>query len=145
MDQKSITNSAPVSLMVSVCDMSADKHTGKLIEQLKLLQPDLHVWGLGSSNMRSAGVEILFDCQEFSDIGIVNVLKHIPFFAQVRKTLFAEMEKRKPKAVLLVDCGGFNLLLAQAMRARFKTLPIYYFISFKPALVNNSVIPAGCG
>ena len=66
--------------MVSVGDVSADKHTAKLLEQLKLLQPDLHIWGLGSSAMLSAGAEILFDCQEFSSIGIIGLLKHIPFF-----------------------------------------------------------------
>ena len=41
----------------------------------------------------------------------------------------SEIEKRCPRAVLLVDFGGFNLALAQAIRARFKALPIYYFIS----------------
>ena len=65
----------PLSLMVSVGELSADKHTGKLIEQLKIMQPNLHVWGLGSSNMRANGAEILFDCQDFSSIGILGVLK----------------------------------------------------------------------
>ncbi len=40
-----------------------------------------------------------------------------------------EIEKRKPKAVLLIDYGGFNLVLAQTIRTRYKNLPIYYFIS----------------
>ncbi len=115
--------------MVSVGDISADKHAGKLIEQLKLLCPNLQVWGSGGCSMRSQGAEILFDCQEFSSIGIINVLKHIPFLAKVRKILLSEIEKRKPSAILLIDYGGFNLVLAQAIRARFATLPIYYFIS----------------
>jgi lipid-A-disaccharide synthase len=118
-----------VSLMVSVGDISADKHTARLMEQLKLVRPELHIWGLGSINMRASGAEILFDCQEFSSIGIISVLKYIPFLARVRQTLLAEIEKRRPAGVLLVDFGGFNLVLAQAIRARFKTLPIYYFIS----------------
>jgi len=122
-------NGKVISLMVSVGDISADKHAGKLIEQLKILRPDLQVWGSGGSNMRSQGAELLFDCEEFSSIGIINVLKHIPFLAKVRKILLSEIEKRRPSAVLLVDYGGFNLVLAQAIRTRFPTLPIYYFIS----------------
>lgn len=119
----------PVSLMVSVGDLSADKHAGKLLEKLKLLYPGLKVWGLGSSAMQQAGAEILYDCQEFSSIGIIGVIKHVPFLAKVRRNLLEQMEKRKPEAVLLIDYGGFNLILAQAIRARFKNIPIYYFIS----------------
>jgi len=125
-----LTHGLPsASLMVSVGDLSADKHTSKLINKLKSLQPNLHIWGLGSSAMREAGAEILYDCQEFSSIGIVGVLKIIPFLAQVRQTLMKEIEKRQPKAVLLVDYGGFNLILARTIRSRYKNLPIYYFIS----------------
>jgi lipid-A-disaccharide synthase len=121
--------SNPVSLMVSVGDLSADKHASKLISKLKICQPNLHIWGLGSSAMRAAGVEILYDCQEFSSIGIAGVLKLFPFLAKVRNELLAEIAKRKPKAVLLIDYGGFNLVLAQTIRTRYKDLPIYYFIS----------------
>ena len=115
--------------MVSVGDLSADKHTGKLIAELKSSHPGLQIWGLGSSAMRASGAEILFDCQEFSSIGIIGVIKLIPFLAGLRKALLEEMEKRRPTAVLLVDYGGFNLVLAEAIRSRFKALPIYYFIS----------------
>ncbi len=119
----------PVSLMVSVGDLSADKHTSKLIGELKALQPNLHVWGLGGNAMRAAETEILFDCQEISSVGIVGLIKHIPFLSRARKALLNEIEKRRPTAILLVDFGGFNLALAQAIRTRFNNLPIYYFIS----------------
>ncbi len=115
--------------MVSVGDLSADKHASKLLTKLKSQVPDLTIWGLGSNAMREVGAEILYDCQEFSSIGIIGVIKLIPFLSKVRSTLLAEIEKRKPKAVLLIDYGGFNLVLAQTIRSRYKNLPIYYFIS----------------
>jgi len=122
-------NNLPESLMVVVGDLSADHHTSKLISKLKAAKPNLNIWGLGSSQMRESGVEILFDCKDFSSIGILGVVKVIPFLARVRHTLLSEMEKRQPKAVLLVDYGGFNLVLAKAIRKKYKKLPIYYFIS----------------
>ncbi len=73
---------APVSLMVSVGDLSADKHASKLISKLKSLHANVHIWGLGSSAMREAGAEILYDCQEFSSIGPVAVIKLIPFLPE---------------------------------------------------------------
>jgi lipid-A-disaccharide synthase len=127
------TNLEPVnespSLLVSVGDLSADKHTAKLLTKLKELKPGLKIWGLGSAAMRESGVEILFDAKDFSSIGIISIFRLFPFFIKARRTLFAEIKARRPKAVLLVDFGGFNLGFATELKKRFKDLPIYYFIS----------------
>jgi len=128
-ESRASDETVPVSLLVSVGDLSADKHASKLISKLKSLHSNIHVWGLGSSAMRKAGAEILYDCQEFSSIGPMEVVKLFPFLAKVRSTLLKEIENRRPKAVLLIDYGGFNLVLAQTIRSRYKNLPIYYFIS----------------
>lgn len=115
--------------MVSVGDLSADKHTAKLLARLKEMAPELKVWGLGSSAMREQGSEILYDCKEFSSIGIFSIAKLLPMFAKIEQTLLREIAERQPKAVLLVDFGGFNLRLAKAIKNRFKQLDIFYFIS----------------
>ncbi len=117
------------SLLVIVGDLSADRHVGKVLAKLKESAPDLKVWGIGSENMRREGAELLLDCKEFSSIGIVGVLKLVPFLAQLRERMLREIAKRKPQAVFLVDYGGFNLALAQGIRERFKSLPVLYFIS----------------
>ena len=117
------------SLLVVAGDLSADKHTAKLISALKALNPDLHIWGLGSENMARAGAEILYDCQEFSAIGIVSAFKQVPFLANMRQILLKKIEERRPDAVLLVDYGGFNLEFAKAISSKYKNLPILYFIS----------------
>ncbi len=128
-EEKSLNQSSAVSLMVSMGDLSADKHTSKLVSQLKAMQPDLSVWGLGSTKMREAGAEILYDCQEFSTIGLAEAIRLLPVLVKIRQILLMEIEKRQPKAILLVDYSGFNLVLARTIRARYKDLPIYYFIS----------------
>lgn len=117
------------SMLVSVGDHSADRHVGKLLSKLKEFNPQLKVWGLGGSAMRERGAELLYDCSEFSSIGILGLVKMVPFFIGVRKKFIAEIARRKPKAVLLVDFGGFNIQLAKEIKKHFNQLPIYYFIS----------------
>lgn len=73
-ESRTVNETVPVSLMVSVGDLSADKHASKLVNKLKSMQPNLSVWGLGSSAMKEAGAEILYDCQSFSSIGIAGYL-----------------------------------------------------------------------
>ncbi len=117
------------SILVVVGDLSADKHTAELIVALKNLNADFHFWGLGSEKMADAGAEILLDCQEFSSIGIISAFQQIPYLAKLHRRLLNEIDTRRPEAVLLVDYGGFNLSLAEAISNKYKQLPILYFIS----------------
>ncbi len=116
-------------ICVVVGDMSADKHVAKLVGHLKELQPDLHIFGVGGPEMEKAGAELLFNCQDFAAVGIFRLIHKVPMFANIRKCILDEIEKRKPGCVLLVDFGGFNIGFSSAVRNRFKTLPIVYFIS----------------
>ncbi len=119
----------PASILVVAGDVSADRHVGLLLEQLKVEAPHLQTWGLGSTKMKAAGTELLYDCKEFSSIGIIGVLRLIPFLRRMGDEFLAQIAIRKPQAVLLVDYGGFNLPLASAIKKQFPGLPILYFIS----------------
>jgi lipid-A-disaccharide synthase len=117
------------SILVIAGDPSADKHVGKLLLKLKQSAPDLSVWGMGSTAMENAGAELLFDCKDLSSVGIIGVIKLKPFVDRVSAMLLTEIKNRKPKLVLLVDFGGFNLPFSEAVRTRFPDLKILYFIS----------------
>lgn len=120
---------AKKSICVVVGDMSADKHVAKLVGHLKSLQPDLHIFGVGGPEMAKAGVEILFDCQDFAAIGFFRLIDKVPMLARIRKKILDTIDERKPDCALLVDFGGFNITFSSAVRNRFKSLPIVYFIS----------------
>jgi lipid-A-disaccharide synthase len=118
-----------LSMLVVVGDPSADKHVGRLLHKLKQSAPDLKVWGMGSTAMQNAGAELLFDCKDFSSVGIVGVIKLKPFVDRATAALLNEIKTRAPKLVLLVDFGGFNLPISVEIRKRFPDLKILYFIS----------------
>lgn len=117
------------SLFVHVGDLSADKHTSKLLAKLKEMAPDLRVWGIGGPEMVAGGFEALHNCEEFSIVGVANVLPLLRFFHKLRKELVARINNEKPDAILLVDSGGFNLGMAKMLRKSGNTTPIIYFIS----------------
>lgn len=117
------------SLFVCVGDVSADRHAARVISRLKEEMPDLCVWGVGGEAMQAAGARILFDRNAINAFGIMEVIRHLPRLALVRKELLEKIEKERPDAVLLMDFGGFNIGFAQILRKKFKDLPIIYFIS----------------
>lgn len=117
------------SLFVCAGELSGDQHAACVVAALMRKAPDLRVWGVGGPALEVQGVELLYHCQEFSVLGVVEVLRFLPRLAQIRGEILKEIGKRRPSAVLLVDFGGFNIGLGQALRRQHPDLPIIYFIS----------------
>ena len=68
------------SLMIVVGDHSADRYTAKIIERLKVLDPDLHIWGVGGHCMKEAGFDLLIDSTEHSVVGFFEVVPKLKYF-----------------------------------------------------------------
>ncbi len=117
------------SIFVSVGDVSADIHLASVLKTLKTNNANLSFFGLGGSYMNAQGVELLYNLEKLTSFGIFEVMKHYPKLLKLKQTLLASIEERKPELVLLVDYGGFNLILAKSIRKRFADLPIVYLIS----------------
>ncbi len=107
-----------VDLLIVAGEHSGDEHGARLVMELRQRQPGLVVAALGGPRLAAAGAQLLFDLTTSSVVGLVEVLKHYPFF----KALFAEtlrwIETHRPRAVCFVDYPGFNLRLAAALKER---------------------------
>lgn len=108
-------------------EMSGDLVGGALVGALRQLRPDIRLWGIGSRHMQRAGVELLYDSAQWSAIGVVEALKVYPELRfRVYPRLLKQIEERKPKAVVLIDFGAFNVKVARWCRAR-GVPTLYYF------------------
>lgn len=117
------------SLFIMVGDLSADKHTATLLAGLKKQIPDLKIWGVGGPAMQAEKMELICNCQEFSSLGPFEGFKYIFLFRKLRAQVLERIKNERPSLALLVDFGGFNLILADDLRKQEPQLPIYYFIS----------------
>lgn len=113
--------------MVVAGEPSGDLHAGHLARALRAASPDLKLFGLGGSEMRAAGVEILADPTRAAVIGLVEVLKHLPEFHLLFRKAVAALDERKPDGVVLVDYPGFNLLFAREVKRR--AIRLVYYLS----------------
>lgn len=117
------------SIMMIVGDVSADKHASRLVSKLKENFPGFNFFGTGGKTMKEAGVELVYDLEDFTVIGILEVVKHLPNLLKIQNKLIEEIKTRKPDLLLLVDFGTFNLIISKRIRKLFPDLPIVYFIS----------------
>ena len=113
-----------MKIMMSAGEASGDLHGGALAAELKKLRPDIELFGMGGSDMQKSGVRIIYDINNLGIIGVVEVVKHIPFFFRLRDTLKQAMIDEKPDALVCIDYPGFNMRLAHvAMRILSSVFP----------------------
>ncbi len=103
-----------MNIAIMAGEISGDLIGGALARELRKLDPEILLWGLGTDNMRGAGVEILADCAGWSAISIVQSIQRYPMLRikVLPKTLRA-LRTRKPGVVVLIDFGAFNRRVAR--------------------------------
>jgi lipid-A-disaccharide synthase len=103
---------------------SGDFLGGKLIEALKVLQPDARFSGVGGHYMQAAGMESLFSYQQLAVMGIAEVLPKLPtLLARIRQTI-NHIKETKPDIVVTIDSPDFGFRVAKAIRKSMPNPPI---------------------
>ncbi len=108
-------------------EASGDDYGARLAERLQQLAPALVLRGMGGAQLRQAGVDIVVDSSELGVVGIVEVLRYLPQFLRLFRTLLQRIRSEHPAAVVLIDYPGFNLRLAKKLRG--SGIPVFYYIS----------------
>ncbi|MBP8975346.1 MAG: lipid-A-disaccharide synthase [Bacteroidetes bacterium] len=112
-------------VMVIAGEVSGDMHGASVIHELKKLQPNIEVFGVGGDAMKREGMEIVYHVRELNFMGFVEVLKHLPFIQIMTRTLEQLVKIKKPDVLLLIDYPGFNLRFVKIAK-RYGVHTVYY-------------------
>jgi lipid-A-disaccharide synthase len=112
-------------LCIIAGERSGDLYGGRVIKELKIMNPNLKVFGIGGDNLSSNGVDIIYHIRQMAFMGFFEVIKHLPLINKVMDRLVEEVKREKPDVVLLIDYPGFNLKFAKKIRKYTKKI-IYY-------------------
>jgi lipid-A-disaccharide synthase len=113
-------------VMICAGEASGDLHGASVADDLKTLDPQIELLGMGGSHMRTAGVDIVYDIADIGVMGFVEIVWNLSKFFRLRDYLSKVMDVRRPDVVLLIDYGGFNMALASV--AKKKNIPVVYYI-----------------
>lgn len=116
-----------MKIMFSVGEASGDMHGASVANALKLVQPDIELFGMGSKAMRSAGVRVDYDIAGQGIMGIVEVVKNLGKLFELRDNLAELMDHERPDALVVIDYPDFNMRLAKI--AKSKGIPVVSYIS----------------
>lgn len=111
-------------LMLIAGEASGDNLGASLIANLK---QDIDCFGIGGSKMQAAGMECFIDSKELAIVGLVEIIKRLPFIIKLLKRIKRELIQRQPDAIVLIDYPGLNLRVAKI--AHKLGIPVWFYVS----------------
>ena len=111
-------------------EASGDLHASHLMQALKQKDPLAEFRFFGGDLMTAVGGTRVKHYRELAYMGFVPVLLHLRTILRNMKMCKQDISLWKPDVVILVDYPGFNLKIAQYVKAHC-ICPVYYYISPK--------------
>ncbi len=111
-------------------EASGDLHASHLMQALKQQDVQAEFRFFGGDLMTAVGGQRVKHYRELAYMGFVPVLLHLPTILRNMKMCKQDISQWKPDVVILVDYPGFNLKIAQYVKAH-RICPVYYYISPK--------------
>ena len=99
-------------------EASGDLLASLLIDGLQARWPDVKAVGIGGPRMLARGFETWWPQEKLAVSGYVEVLRHYPEIAGIRRQLRARLLRERPDIFIGVDAPDFNLDLEVALRNR---------------------------
>ena len=106
-------------------ESSGDKHASGVVRELKRLNPDAIIEGIGGQNLKEQGVKLFSDHSKMGGIGLTPKLI-IDHFTLGKRIVDYLKNFFKPDLVLLVDYGTFNLAISKFLKK--EGFRVFYFI-----------------
>ncbi len=111
-------------------EASGDLHASHLMRGLRGLDAGAEFRCVGGDLMQATGAELVRHYRDLAYMGLLPVLRHLPTILRAMRECKRDIAEWRPDALILVDYPGFNLRMAQYVRAH-TSIPVFYYIAPK--------------
>jgi len=127
-------------VMILAGEASGDAHAAEFVDCIRQLTPEIYISGMGTTEMKKAGVDVFFDSSVIAVMGLVEVLKHWGDIKRAMGIVKRQLENTRPDLLVLVDYPEFNFKMAR--HARELGIKVLFYISptvwaWRPKRINK--------
>lgn len=112
-------------LFIITGEYSGDIHASKVVRELKALDYEIEIEGIGGANLEAEGVKLFANQDKMSAMGISPKIL-IDHFKLGKSVVDYLKNEYKPDLVLLIDYGAFNLTIAGFLHNA--GIKVFYYI-----------------
>ena len=113
-------------IMISCGEPSGDLYAAALTTELRRLDDDLEVFGIGGEQLKAAGAQMLGDFKGLSVTGLSEALSVLPRSFSMYRRLLAAARAQLPDVFVPIDFPDFNLRLSSAIHRL--GVPVAYYV-----------------
>ena len=107
-------------------ERSGDLHAGNLAKAIRVNDPAAELRGFGGEFMEQAGVVLAVNYHEMAFMGLAELFLKVNRIRKYTRLCKDDILAYKPEVIILIDYGGFNLVMARfGKKHGFK---IFYYI-----------------
>ncbi len=114
-------------LLLVAGEVSGDIHGANLLPALRVLEKDLEAFGIGGERLQAAGLDCIASSDALAHMGLAEVVRELPRIRRIMGRVVEEVDRRPPRAAVLIDSPDFNLRLAARLRRR--GIPVVLYVS----------------
>jgi len=115
------------SILLLAGEASGDYHAAALVRDLKAVDPEIRISGIGGDRLAAAGMELLHHYREINTIGLSEGLSKVRNIITAYQTMKRELRSGLHDMFVPVDFPDVNLRLCKVAGAA--RVPVYYYIS----------------
>lgn len=115
------------TVMIMAGEASGDNHGANLVLELKRLDPEIHLIGLGGERMREAGVRMILDAADIAVVGVTEAVFKLGRLWRAMRQVRRTIRDNRPDLLILIDFPDFNLHAASY--AKKLGIRVLYYIS----------------
>ena len=113
-------------IMISCGEPSGDLYAAALTTELRRLDDNLEVFGMGGEQLQAAGAQLLGDFRGLSVTGLSEALSVLPRSLSMYRRLLAAARAQRPDVFVPIDFPDFNLRLSSAVHRL--GVPVAYYV-----------------
>jgi lipid-A-disaccharide synthase len=120
----------PADVFLCAGESSGDLQASLLAGELLQRDPTLAVLAVGGDKLRAAGARVVIDsvADGWASMGHLRAYVKIPWLLAVLLALAERIMRERPRLLVCVDFGAFNLRLLEWLRFRgYRGAALYYF------------------
>jgi lipid-A-disaccharide synthase len=117
----------PTRLLISCGESSGDLYAGALVRELRALDPQIAISGMGGPLFAAAGAARIEDYRGVAVTGLTEAIRKIPKSYGALGRLVESARANRPDALVVIDFPDFNSSLASRIKAL--GIPVVYYVS----------------